>query len=142
MHAFAVVLMARAMHLAGRSGFWGAAFRRPVLLPTLLVGATGLLLGGLHGVESAVWALAYLALGAEDTARDAILYSVASMTGRGASGIEPGAHWKMLGALEGMDSILLFGISTAFAVAVVQEVMTLVTLLHPSLPRWETKAGS
>ena len=34
----------------------------------------------------------------------------------GASGLEP--HWQMMGALEGMDGMLLFGISTAYIFAI------------------------
>jgi hypothetical protein len=84
------------------------------------IGALGMLLIVLLGIESAVWAAAYLWLGALDSPEDAILYSVDSMTTRGASGLILQHHWLMMGALEAADGMLLFGISTAFMFAVLQ----------------------
>jgi hypothetical protein len=49
-----------------------------------------------------------------------MLYSVDSMTTRGASGLMLQRHWQMMGALEAADGMLLFGISTAHMFAVVQ----------------------
>jgi hypothetical protein len=65
-----------------------------------VVGAVGLLLAVLHGIEAAIWAAAYLWLGALDSPKDAILYSVDSMTTRGASRLMLQQHWRMMGALE------------------------------------------
>ena len=59
-------------------------------------------------------------LGALDSPRDAILYSLDSMTTRGASGLMLEPHWQMMGALEAADGMLLFGISTAYIFAVMQ----------------------
>jgi hypothetical protein len=82
--------------------------------------AMGLLLAALHGVEAAVWAAAYLWLGALPSPEAAILYSVDAMTTRGASGITLQPHWQMMGALEAVNGMLLFGISTAFIFTVMQ----------------------
>jgi len=80
----------------------------------------GLLLAALHVIESAFWAAAYLWLGALASPASAILYSIDSMTTRGASGLVPQSHWKLMGALEGVNGVMLFGISTAFIVTVMQ----------------------
>jgi hypothetical protein len=72
------------------------------------------LLAVLHGFECAIWAGVYLHLGAIDTPASAILYSVDSLTTRGASGSVLNPQWLMLGAIESIDGLLLFGISTAF----------------------------
>jgi hypothetical protein len=64
-----------------------------------IIGAVGLLLAALHGIEAAIWAAAYMWLGALDSPQDAILYSVDSMTTRGASGLTLHQHWRMMGAL-------------------------------------------
>jgi hypothetical protein len=85
-----------------------------------LVAAAGLLLAVLHGIEAAIWAAAYLWLGALGSPLDAIIYSVDSMATRGASGLTLEAHWRMMGALEGVDGMLLFGISTAYIFALMQ----------------------
>ena len=92
------------------------------LMPIVIgiVAAVGLLLAVLHGIEAAIWAAAYVWLGALDTPKDAILYSLDSMTTRGASGLTLERHWLTMGALEAADGMLLFGISTAFIFAVMQ----------------------
>jgi len=72
-----------------------------------LIGAVGLLLAALHGVEAVLWAAAYWWLGALNSPTDAILYSVDSMSTLGASGLTLEPHWRMMGALEGMDGMLL-----------------------------------
>jgi len=84
------------------------------------VGAVGLLLAVLHGVEAAIWAAAYVWLGALDSLNDAVLYSLDSMTTRGASGLTLAPHWQMMGALEAANGMLLFGISTAYIFAEMQ----------------------
>ena len=85
-----------------------------------LIGAVGLLLAVLHGIEATIWAAAYLWLGALGSPIDAMLYSVDSMSTRGASGLTLQRHWRMMGALEASDGMLLFGISTAYIFATMQ----------------------
>src|SRR5215472_231325 len=96
-----------------------------------LIGAVGLLLTALHGVEAALWAAAYWWLGALSSPTDAILYSVDSMSTLGASGLTLEPHWRMMGALEGMDGMLLFGISTAYIFAIMQAYWSLMTRGRP-----------
>ena len=91
------------------------------------IGAVGLLLAVLHGIEAAFWAEAYLWLGAVDLSEVAILYSVDSMSTRGASGLVLQQNWQLMGALEAFNGMLLFGISTAFIFAVMQVYWPLVT---------------
>jgi hypothetical protein len=42
------------------------------------------------------------------------------MATRGASGLMLQPHWQMMGALEAVDGMLLFGTSTAFVFTVMQ----------------------
>jgi len=91
------------------------------------IGAVGLLLAVLHGIEAAFWAEAYLWLGAVDSPEVAILYSVDSMSTRGASGLALQQNWHLMGALEAFNGMLVFGISTAFIFAVMQVYWPLVT---------------
>jgi hypothetical protein len=72
------------------------------------------------GVEAAIWAAAYVWLGALGSLTDAVLYSLDSMTTRGASGLTLAPHWQMMGALEAANGMLLFGISTAYIFAEMQ----------------------
>lgn len=85
-----------------------------------IIGIGGLLLGTLHGFEATIWAAAYLWLGAFNSPADAMLYSIDSMTTRGASGLALPLRWRIVGALESADGMLLFGVSTAFMFAVMQ----------------------
>jgi hypothetical protein len=78
-----------------------------------LVGTVGLLLAALHGIEAGIWAMAYWWLGALPSPQEAMLYSVDSITTRGASGLILERGWRLMGALEAADGMLLFGISTA-----------------------------
>src|ERR1700732_2601298 len=85
-------------------GFWHV-----ILIATSGIGVAGLLLAVLHGIEAAIWAAAYVWLGALD-----------SPTTRGASGLTLEPHWQLMGALEAANGMLLFGISTAFIFAEMQ----------------------
>jgi hypothetical protein len=120
-HAMGVVMMA----VVGLGiSLWletrNLGIRHVILIVTGAVGAIGLLLAVLHGVEATIWAAAYVWLGALDSPKDAILYSLDSMTTRGASGLMLEPHWQMMGALEAANGMLLFGISTAYIFAVMQ----------------------
>jgi hypothetical protein len=97
---------------------WNFGLWRVIPLVIGVIGAVGLLLAALHGIEAAIWAAVYVWLGALDSPQDAILYSVDSMTTRGASGLMLQRHWRMMGALESANGMLLFGISTAYLFAV------------------------
>lgn len=79
----------------------------------LIVGVT-LSLVVLHGIECLLWAYAYVRLGALPSPADGLLYSVDSMTTRGASGLVLERQWRMMGAAEAGNGMLLFGVSTAF----------------------------
>jgi hypothetical protein len=101
--------------------------RQHLLIVIALITAVGLLLAVLHGVEAGLWAVAYWWLGALDLPSEAILYSVDSMSTRGASGFMLEQHWRMMGALESMDGMLLFGTSTAFIFALMQGYWLMIT---------------
>jgi hypothetical protein len=91
-----------------------------IAIQICVIGVIGLLLAALHGIECGIWAATYLWLGALDSPTDALLYSVDSMSTRGESGLTLQRPWRMMGALEGVDGMLLFGVSTAYVFAVMQ----------------------
>src|SRR5215471_20247789 len=103
------------------------ALRHVAAIQIGMIGAVGLLLAALHGLEAALWAVAYWWLGALSSPADAIRYSVDSMSTRGASGLVLERHWRMMGALEATDGMLLFGISTAYIFAMMQAYWSLMT---------------
>lgn len=80
------------------------------------------LIVALHGVEAVTWALAYLLLDVIPDSKSAMLYSLGAMTGFGAGTISLPAHWRMMGVLQSLAGLLLFGLTTAFMFAMFQAV--------------------
>lgn len=76
----------------------------------------------LHALEAVTWALAYRWLGAISDNKSAMLYSVGAMTGFGAENVSLPAHWQMMGVLQSLAGVLLFGLTTAFMFAMFQAV--------------------
>jgi hypothetical protein len=121
LHTTGVTLMVSVLHrlrvrLEGRS----PGLPRVLAIVIGTITTMGLLLASLHMIEAAFWAAAYWWLGALGPLEAAMLYSVDSITTRGASGLRLQSHWQMMGALEAADGALLFGISTAFIFTVMQ----------------------
>ena len=84
------------------------------------IGAVALILAGLHGLEAILWASAYWWLGALDSFTEASVYALATMTTFEIPGVTLPPRWHMLSALQAVNGVLLFGISTAFLFAVIQ----------------------
>jgi hypothetical protein len=76
----------------------------------------------LHGLEGVIWALAFRCLGAVPDNRTAMLYSINAITSYGHESLDLAIHWQMLGALEALNGVLLFGLTTAFLFAMIQQV--------------------
>jgi len=76
----------------------------------------------LHGVEGAIWALAYRIVGAMPDGRSAVLYSLGAMTSYGHVDLFLEKQWQLMGALEALNGMLLFGLTTAFLFAMIQRV--------------------
>jgi hypothetical protein len=78
-HTTGVVMMAlAAFGLRRRLETRSLGLRNAILIVIGVIGAVGLLLAVLHGVECTIWAAAYLWLGALDSPTHAMLYSAAS----------------------------------------------------------------
>ena len=84
------------------------------------IGAVSLILATLHGLEGILWASAYRWLGALGSFTDASVYSLGTMTTFEIPGLALPSRWQMISALEAVNGVLLFGISTAFIFAVMQ----------------------
>jgi hypothetical protein len=87
-----------------------------------VMGATTLLATILHGIEAAIWALAYCFIGARPDFRSAMFYSLGAITTYGHQNLYLEERWRLLGAIEALNGWLLFGLSTAFLFWLVQEV--------------------
>ena len=84
------------------------------------IGLVAVILAVLHGLEGVLWASAYRWLGAFDSFTDASVYSLGTMTTLDVPGLVLPARYRMISVLEGVNGVLLFGISTAFVFAVMQ----------------------
>ncbi len=89
----------------------------------LVVGATTLFATCLHGIEAGMWALAYRLLGALPDSKTCMLYSLNALTSYGHTDVTLAAHWHLMGAMEALNGWLLFGLTTAFLFAVIQDVV-------------------
>ena len=96
--------------------------RHMVPLFALVMGVAVLLMTALHGIEGVAWAAAYVFLGAVPDAKAAMLYSLNAMTTYGHESVSLEPHWQMMGALEALNGMLLFGLTTAFLFAMIQEI--------------------
>jgi hypothetical protein len=91
----------------------------------VVMGVTALLATLLHGIEGVIWAVAYRFLGALPDNRAAMLYSLSAMTTYGHANLFLLDRWQLMGALEALDGMLLFGLTTAFLFAIIQRVWPL-----------------
>ncbi|MCX5495342.1 hypothetical protein OSH11_11540 [Kaistia dalseonensis] len=76
----------------------------------------------LHGIEASAWAISYRALGAVADSRSAMLYSLNAITAFGHANIYLAPQWQLMGALEALNGIMMFGLTTAFLFAIMQRV--------------------
>jgi hypothetical protein len=91
----------------------------------MVMGITTLLATILHGLEASIWAAAYHELGALTNSKAAMLYSLSAITTYGHAELYLAPHWRLMGALEALNGLLLFGLTTAFLYAHVQRVWPL-----------------
>jgi hypothetical protein len=68
----------------------------------------------LHGVEIWLFALAYLAIGANETLEAALYYSSISYSTVGYSDVHVALDWRLVGAFESIIGVIMLGWSTAF----------------------------
>jgi hypothetical protein len=101
------------------------AFRKRHSYPfvfVMVIGATALAATVLHAIEGLIWALAYRLVDALPTNSSAILYSLNAITSYGHANLDLAAHWQLMGALEALNGMLLFGLTTAFLFGIIQRV--------------------
>ena len=96
--------------------------RHFTLMFALAMSMTIVLATLLHGIEAVVWAAAYRLLGALPDNRSAMLYSLNALTSYGHANIFLADHWRLMGALEALNGMMLFGLTTAFLFALIQQV--------------------
>ncbi len=88
----------------------------------VIIGGAALSAVLLHGAEGIIWACAYRLLGALPDNSSAVLYSLNAITAYGHENLNLERHWQVMGALEALNGMLLFGLTTAALFGIIQGV--------------------
>jgi hypothetical protein len=72
-----------------------------------------LLVTVLHAIDASVWAVAYLVLAALPDWHSAMVYSLGAMTTFGNAPVNLAAQWQMMGVVESLNGVILFGFTVA-----------------------------
>ncbi|MGA9824051.1 MAG: hypothetical protein WBQ53_04275 [Methylocystis sp.] len=86
------------------------------------IALTALSAAALHGLEAMAWAILYVRVGAMSDLSSSMLYSLSAITSYGHSNLFLEDRWRLLGAIEAMNGLILFGLTTAFLFAAIEEV--------------------
>ena len=86
----------------------------------VIIGATAMSIALMHGIEAIIWAVIYRIFGALPDYTDAVLYSLSAMTTYGHENLVLEKRWQLMGALEALDGMLLFGVTIAFLFGIIQ----------------------
>jgi hypothetical protein len=87
----------------------------------MVMGGTALWTTLLHAFEGGLWAMAYRFLGALQDNKTAVLYSLGALTTYGHASISLEPRWELMGVLEALNGLILFGLTTAFLFTVMQK---------------------
>jgi MFS superfamily sulfate permease-like transporter len=111
----------------------GGTMKRRRFMPTFaaVMSVIVVLATILHAVEAAIWAAVYRLLGALPDSKSAMLYSLGAITTYGHANLFLEDQWKMMGALEALNGMLLFGLTTAFLFAMIEKLWLLGRLERP-----------
>ena len=99
-----------------------SARRHFILKFAIVMSETSLEVTALHALETFIWAEAFEFLGAMPDHKSAMLYSLSAMTTYGHASLYLKPEWQLMGALEALNGMLLFGLTTAFLFAMIQRV--------------------
>jgi len=122
LHVFGLLLINH--RVEGLGGEFRKRHSYPFVFVTI-IGATGLSATLLHAVEAMIWALTYRWVNALPDNSSAILYSLNAITSYGHENLDLAKHWQLMGALEALNGMLLFGLTTAFLFGIIQRVWQL-----------------
>jgi hypothetical protein len=89
-----------------------------------------------HLIQIALWAVAYLICGELVSFKEAFYCSAQNYTALGYGDVHLSERWKLLGPLEAVNGLLLFGLSTALMFAVLSRLIA--NRLHHDIDRLGT----
>ena len=105
-----------------------------IYLFALAIGGTAIWAIFLHAIEAGIWAAAYQLLGALPDAETAMLYSLSAITTYGHSQLFLSDPWRLMGALEALNGVILIGLTTALLYGLIQRVWPVETRALPHKP--------
>jgi hypothetical protein len=123
--AVAVAAVVGLMERVIRSGYTGQNFWKTVAIMIVIT----FVMAAVHLVEIALWSTAFLASGEVLTFEKAFYLSAQSYTSLGYGDIILSERWRLLGPLEAINGLLLFGLSTAAMFAALSRLIS--NRLHP-----------
>jgi len=109
-----------------RKGYAGLALWKNVAVMMIVSLVTALV----HLTQIALWALAILMCGETSTFANAFYFSAQNYTALGYGDFILSEPWRLLGPLEAINGLLLFGLSTAVMFAVMSRLITTRLRLH------------
>ncbi|GLK92349.1 hypothetical protein E2544_08675 [Achromobacter insolitus] len=115
LHVTAFLTLGRVLNLAPRH------WTQSKIVFGLSVAIFALFAAVLHTVEALVWALLYVYIGAVPNLAEAILYSLEAITSYGHAPAFLPTHWRLLGGIEAVNGLILFGLTTAFFFSAIQD---------------------
>ena len=106
--------------------------RYPTAVFAAVMSTVILLATMLHAAESGIWAVSYLALGAQPDYKSAVLFSLGAMTTFG-NAMSLKESWQLMGAIEALNGWLLFGLTTAYLFGTIQKCHLMETKLSSAV---------
>ena len=94
--------------------------KRSLLDFIVSVAVLALFAATLHSLEALAWAFLYVKTGALPDISVAMLYSLSAITSYGHAEVFLGREWRLLGSIEAVNGLILFGLTTAFFFAAIQ----------------------
>jgi hypothetical protein len=130
--ALPLIVLTVIVHVVGLGLISAHVVRRVVVGPksqgsflaafVLVMGLATLLVTVLLSFEVTLWAAAYRSLGAMSDGRAAMLFSLNAFTAYGHTELHLAPHWRLMGALEALNGLLLAGLTTAFLYGLMRRV--------------------
>jgi hypothetical protein len=116
----AIALVVSLMSRVIRTGYSGESFWRSV---TIMIVIT-LVMAAAHLMEIVLWAAAFRASSEISTFEKAFYFSAQNYTTLGYGDIILSDRWRLLGPLEAINGVLLFGLSTAVMFAALSRLVS------------------
>ena len=126
-HAMATIAATSVARVVGFKNFARPRFHLMAVMVTTVV-----VLQLAHGLEVAVWALAYALVGAAPAGSDLLYFAFVNYTTLGYGDVTPVKAWQLLGPMAAMNGILMFGWSTAVLFEVLMKTLAHLAAIAPA----------